>query len=354
LNSLNLKEELKGLARERGLKAAIAAVRPAPRLEALLKGRRQKGAECPFTAGTPEERARAGNFLPGARSVLAVALPYPAASDPPWAARFARGEDYHRVLQAKITELERLLKAYRPAALSRVAVDTAPVVDRFWARRAGLGWWGKNSSLVSGEAGSFVCLGELFTDQELEPDQPLKNRCGHCTRCLEACPTGALLKPGVINYRRCLSYWTQAPGLVPREIRPHLTNTIYGCDLCQEACPYNRRVLTPSSPVNNDDLAGILQLSNRAFQQRYRNSAFTWRGPAVLKRNAIIALGNSGQPAAAELLLPYLNHANPMLRAHAAAGVLNLGHLEGHEAVRQLSRKESHPLVLAELNSART
>lgn len=191
-----------------------------------------------------ELRADPRRLLPAARSLICVGKLYGADRPPGGVARFARGEDYHRVMRRGLAQLrDRLRQATAPFE-SRICVDTAPLLERSYARRAGLGWIGKNACLIREGVGSWFVLGELLVSMELEPDSPVPDGCGACTLCIEACPTRALVparRGYFLDARRCISYWTiERRGAVPEELQPLLRGWTYGCDICQEVCPWNR------------------------------------------------------------------------------------------------------------------
>ncbi len=254
-----------------------------------------------YLARGREDRLDPQRLLPGARSVVAVALSHGDGREdnPTWSpvARYARGRDYHEVMRFR---LERLAAFLREAAgggtASRVAVDTSAVLERDLAARAGLGWIGKNTNLLSAGLGSYFLIGIVLTTAALEPDGPVADRCGTCTACLEACPTRAFVAPYVLDARRCISYLTiEHRGDIAEELRGALHGWVFGCDVCQEVCPWNRKASAPRDP----DLApseafgeveSLLTLDEGAFRERFRGSAIrraTWSG---LRRNAALVL----------------------------------------------------------------
>ena len=211
---------------------------------------------------------------------------------------------------------------------SRTFVDTGPVLERAWAERAGVGWIGKNANLISRERGSWLLLGEVLSAAELEPDPgPHPDFCGTCTKCLEACPTGAIVEPGVVDSNRCISYWTiEHRGPIPEERRAGIGDWIFGCDVCQDVCPWNASFATTSGGDalrRRDDLRGldaaeILGLDETAFRARYSGTPLMrakWEG---MRRNAAIVLGNRRDPAAIPALERALDDPDPVLRSHAA------------------------------------
>ncbi|GGJ05583.1 epoxyqueuosine reductase [Alicyclobacillus cellulosilyticus] len=315
------------------------------------------------------ERIDPKRWLPEARSLIAVALAYLTPAGRRLARRhpakglhgrltvYAYGEDYHQVLARRLHLLHRALEAYlgRPVK-ARIAVDTAPLVDRAVAERSGIGWIGKNCMFYTDKHGSYVFLGTLLTDVEVEPGSPQPDRCGTCDLCLRACPTGALLAPGVIDAKRCLSYITQMKGIIPPEFRVALGRRVWGCDTCQWACPHNAAAAAavhpeflPQGELAYPDLIAILSWSNREFLRRYGRTAAAWRGLATWKRNALIALGNCRDPRAVPHVVPFLSHPRPELRASAAWALWRIGDPAGTAAVRAAYVREEDPAVKAEM-----
>jgi epoxyqueuosine reductase len=274
------------------------------------------------------------NIMPEARTVLVVAASYVGGSRPAppplhgRVSRYAWGEDYHRWLLKQLKELVGILTEKAPDSRRvRTYVDTGPILERAWARRAGLGWIGKNTNLIHPKLGSYLFLGTALLDVPVvgpHPD-PVTPSCGSCTRCIDACPTGALVSPGVLDARRCLSYLTiENRGPIPEEFRPALGDRVFGCDICQDVCPWNRkpRQAHERGPLPKHatlSLVDTLMIDAQTFRQRYRHTPI-WRAtPEGLARNAAVVLGNLGDPAA----IPHLvraaeHHPSERVREHAA------------------------------------
>ncbi len=239
-------------------------------------------------------------------------------------ARYARGPDYHDVLRDRLKQLLAWLQQERPGCHGRGVVDTAPLLERDFARRAGLGWVGKNTMLLNKRLGSYLFLGALLLDLELRPDEPFTaHHCGTCTACLDACPTQAFVGPGLLDARRCISYLTiELRTDVPEDLRPSLGDWVFGCDVCQEVCPWNRKAPAATAfPVRADlealDLTELLGLSEAEFQQRFRGTALTRTRRAGLLRNAALVLGNRGDEAALPALRGALDDVAPLVREAA-------------------------------------
>lgn len=250
---------------------------------------------------------------PGMRSALVVALDYGGRAPNGPVARYARGTDYHRVMWDRLEQLLAWVHTERSGAIrGRAYVDTGPILERDLARKAGLGWFGKNSMLIHPEKGSFFFLGALFLDCELTPDRPFaEEHCGTCTRCLEACPTGAIVAPGRVDARRCISYLTiEHRGEIAPELEPLLGEHIYGCDICQDVCPWNvkfagelrERAFAARAPVAVGETLQdapalareILAMDDGGFRALFKHSAMKRAKLDGLKRNARIVLKNLG------------------------------------------------------------
>ncbi len=278
------------------------------------------------------QRADPRHLLPEARTVLVVAAVYGRAALPAlpplhgWVARYAWGaEDYHQWLLQRLRALIQRLEEACGAFPWRAYVDTGPILERAWAWAAGLGWIGKNASLIHPQLGSYLFLGVALLGLDLPPTPPPPlPTCGDCRRCIDACPTQAIVAPGVVDARRCLAYLTiEHRGTIPEALRPALGARVFGCDVCQEVCPWNHHALraTPvTAPAERAQLylPDLLMLPEEAFRARFRRSP-VWRATHVgLARNATVVLGNSGDPAAR----PYLaqaaqQHPSALVREHA-------------------------------------
>lgn len=295
------------------------------------------------------ERGAAGRadprlHLPEARSALVVALNYDGTLPTGAVARYARGDDYHDVLLEKLRTLAAWLRRETAddALWTRAYVDTGPFLERDLARGAGLGWFGKNTNLLHPQLGSFFLLGTLFTSLELDPDPPFDSEhCGSCTRCLEACPTGAFTEPHVLDARRCISYLTiELRGSIPRELRSAMGTLVFGCDICQDVCPWNVKfsrhgsepALRPRPENEHPDLAGLLLADEEEFLTRTRRSPMRRAKRRGLARNAAVAMGNRRDDRDVPPLAHALRHdIDSIVRAHAAWA---LGRFRGNIAAR--------------------
>ena len=278
------------------------------------------------------ERLDPARLLPGCRSVVAVAMSYNpgSSSDEDWnpVSRYARGRDYHDVIRPRLVELAEFIRSAAGGRIaSRAAVDTSAVLERDLAARAGLGWIGKNTNLLTPSLGSYFFIGIVLTTVELPFDQAEPDRCGTCTACLDACPTRAFVAPYVLDARRCISYLTiEHRGDIADELAGQIGEWLFGCDVCQEVCPWNRKAepghepaLGPSGSLGA--LETLLELDPQAFRARFRGSAITRTRRAGLLRNAAIVLANRGERRAAGVLGRALDDDDAVVR-HAAAWAL--------------------------------
>lgn len=334
--------ELARVGEELGLDAVGAApAGPYAETERHIRERRARGlfAGMRFTMARPEVSCHPEALLPGARTVVSAALCYYAHGPEPGAGegRLPRYTwwDAYAVLRERLDALGR-----RIGGAYRVLVDSNDHVDREAAARAGVGFYGKNTMLITRRHGSWVVLGTLVTDVELEPSPPLDAGCGSCTLCIEACPTGALDEPGVLDATRCLSYWTQAPASIPEPYRAELGATVYGCDICQDACPWNRGIekrrgceAPPAAAEPTVSLADWLEADGAELVRRYQRLYVPRKDPRYLRRNALVALGNAGGPEHRALLERYARDPDPLLAEHASWALARLDERAHAEAV---------------------
>jgi epoxyqueuosine reductase len=318
--------ELESLAAELGIDVVGAApAEPYESTEDHIRERRARGlfARMRFTMAQPDVSCHPEKLLPGARTVVSAALCYfvPASEPGPGEGKLPRytWKDHYAELRAKLERLgERLGGRYR------VLVDENQHVDREGAVRAGVGFYGKNTMLITRRYGSWVVLGTLVTEMEVERSPPLALDCGSCTLCIDACPTGALDEPGVLDSTRCLSYWTQAPGSIPDEYREELGVQAYGCDICQDVCPWNRGIekRRAGEPLPEEaepvvSLLDWLQASDETLRTRYDRLYYPRNDPRYLRRNALVAAGNSGDSRLSPAVAAYEDGEDELLREHA-------------------------------------
>jgi epoxyqueuosine reductase len=263
-------------------------------------------------------------------------------------ARFAT-EDHYRELRAGLAALAETLRdeGWRAEPLA----DDNRLVDRAAAVRAGVGWWGKSSMVLAPGPGPWLLLGSVVTDAEVPVTAAMRRDCGTCDACLPACPTGALVAPGVLDARRCLAAWAQAPGVIPAEFREPMGDRLYGCDDCLDACPPGRRALD-ARPAGRVDLREVLAASDRDLLDRFAHWYVPRRHPRHIRRNALVALGNAGGSGAVRVAAGYLGHSDWLLRAHAAWALGRLGGPRAVAALAAAAGREEHPDVAAEIEAA--
>jgi epoxyqueuosine reductase len=320
-------------------------------------------------------------LLAEAKTLIAVALAYPftrelvplrrAALGEPLTgivARYARGQDYHDVMRKKLRRLaDALANLLGRPVLARHCVDTAPLLERAAAERAGLGFAAKSTMTIIPGVGSYVMLGELLVDAEIAPDAPLAPRCGSCRLCLDACPTGAFVDAHVLDARRCISYLTiETQGPIPRELRALIGVRVFGCDVCQDVCPFNAAAegkpstpeLRPRAKLDAPDLIALLELGSARYRSLVKGTALRRTHRAQLSRNAAIALGNSKDPRAIVPLVRALSaHASALVRGHAAWALGEIGASARELAQAALycaSEHDSDPFVRDEAKLALT
>ena len=372
--------DIAALARELGFHRAAIIPVEAPRRHALYTSWLAAGHAGEMTyLAQPEHVAQRGDLhtiLESARSLVVVALAYDrtdpvlATRDegadvvvPPRAllrgriARYARGEDYHLVMRDKLVLLaDRLAQLVGRPVATRPCVDSAPVLEREWAERGGLGFVAKNTMLIAPGLGSYVVLGELLVDADLAPtapESPPKPRCGSCRSCLDACPTGAFVDAYVLDARRCISYLTiEHEGILPRELRASMGTWVFGCDVCQEVCPFNAGAgeghdpqLSPRSIEHAlPDLVALAAKGANQVRQLVKRTALRRISRDILLRNVAVALGNTNSPDAIPALVSLLANKNPLVRVHAVWALKQLG-----AATVLAAHVDDDPDVLAEL-----
>jgi len=349
--------------------AGIAKLEPSSQEQAFLRWlARGDHAAMAYMSRRTELRLDPRDIFPGARSAVCVALQYSPLKGQrevdgdlwPRVARYALGVDYHDLMKQRLQNLADRIRNEFPGCTTRAHVDTGPVLERELASRAGIGVFGKNTMLLSEQSGSWFLLGELLLSLELEPDLPIADLCGSCTRCLEACPTGALPEPYRLDANRCISYWTiEHRGVFPLEIRRLTGGWVFGCDLCQEACPWNGDAIEVHHPPLELpskraalDLTDLLRLDRESYVERFRGSPMKRAKQQGLQRNAAVAMGNSGNPRYVPALLEALQDDSPLVRLHVAWA---LGEIGGEKAVAGLEARQScelDPDVAQEIDSA--
>ncbi|MBU16338.1 MAG: tRNA epoxyqueuosine(34) reductase QueG [Chloroflexi bacterium] len=321
-----------------------------------------------------ESRVRRGSvpqeLLPGARSIICLGLSYLDPEDEEKAgsgagnvARYARVKDYHRAMKRRMKAFVRGLeeKLESPIA-ARWYVDDGPMLDRAAAARSGLGWFGKSTNILTPSHGSWVLLGQVITDLELEPDPPLKKTCGSCVRCIDDCPTGAIVAPFVVDNARCISYQTiENRGVIPMEMRPLIGDWVFGCDICQDVCPVNRKTESPVLPIQKTaavgpsgqlDLVELLEVTEEEFRDRFQGTSIMRAKRVGMQKNACVALGNNRDESGVPALVATLKTANTLVRGHAAWALGQIATPDAISALQQATTSEDDPYVLEEIGAA--
>ena len=326
-----------------------------------------------YTEARVRKMNRPMDLLDGAKSVISLAVSYLGDSpENPKAnygktARYSWGDDYHATIKARIKEFTNSLKdIVGPNVRTRAFVDDGPMNDRAAARRSGLGWVGKNTNVISPGFGSWILLGQVVTDLHLEPDAPLKKTCGSCVRCIDDCPTGAIVAPYVIDNTKCISYLTiELKGSIPIELRSLVGDWVFGCDICQDVCPVNRKAESGKTALSGDfkqrpgfatpDLLALLELDQKTFSRIYKNSPVKRAKRIGLQRNACVALGNNGDSSAVQPLIKALKGSESLIRGHAAWALgkfAESGDCKALEALQSARDKENDDDVLFEIKLA--
>ncbi len=333
-------------------------------LPRLLR-RRNKKYRYALDEGDPEKRVNPLLHMKDAKSIISVAVSYPC-HDPAVhrngeaRGRFSfisRGKDYHAVVMDRLQKLKEFILSWAPQAKTVAMADKEEILEKAIAVRAGLGWFGKHTLLVTPEYGSWVCLGELITDIPFPPDQPFAGDCGRCRQCLEACPTKALDNDNNLDPDRCLGGLTQSKELFEPELRTLMGTTLYGCDICQVVCPHNKQV----QPAAHHEfrhgyeeayplLSDLISMTNAEFKKRFGHTSGAWRGRTPVQRNAVIAAGNlkdtGSVPAIIDIMI---SDSRPVMRAVSAWALGKIGDMEGIKALRLALKNEEDPMVVKEI-----
>ena len=331
---MNIKEEIINLAKEIGIsKIGFTTADDFDYLEKSLRLAVDEGRNSGFEHKNIEERIKPKLSLASAKTIISIAVAYPhKLKQQPQKTAYKRGKftpnswglDYHYVLQDKLDRLAKGIEELTADFEYKGMVDTGALVDTAVAQRAGIGFIGKNGLVISKEFGSYMFLGELITNLDIEPDQPVNYGCGDCNRCVTACPTSCLIGDGSMNAKRCLSFQTQDKGVMDLEFRKKIKTVIYGCDICQICCPYNKGLDNPLATeidpdLSHPELLPFLELSNGQFKEKFGHVAGSWRGKNILQRNAIIALANANDRSAIPKMLEIIDKGqNPI---HVATAI---------------------------------
>ncbi|MFK7681721.1 tRNA epoxyqueuosine(34) reductase QueG [Bacillus sp. Wb] len=369
MNAYQLKEEIISYSKEIGIdKIGFASASMFDELKNRLLAQQELGYASGFEEPDIEKRVDPTLVVPKARSIISIALAYPSKlKDAPKSTKedrrgiFCRaswGQDYHTVLRDRLQKLETFIKEKVPAAILQSMVDTGELSDRAVAERAGIGWSGKNCAIITPEFGSYVYLGEMITDIPFPPNKPIEDGCGTCNKCVDACPTGALVTGGQLNSQRCIAFLTQTKGFLAEEFRSKLGNRLYGCDTCQTVCPENKGKdfhfhpeMEPDPELAKPKLKPLLTMSNREFKEKFGHVSGSWRGKKPIQRNAIIALAHfKDQTAVPDLIELIKNDVRPVIRGTAAWALGKIGDKEALDILMNLREKEKDQEVIKEMS----
>lgn len=367
----NLKREMKEAAKELGIDAiGVTSADPFTTLKQRLIRHRELGRESGFEEKDLDKRTDPSLLFDKPQSIIAIAIAHPSKlPDPPKSepgarrgimARTSWGQDYHSVLRNRLERLEAWLRERVPDLRAESMVDTGELSDRAVAERAGIGWSAKNCAIISPELGSWIYLGEMITNLPLPPDEPVTEGCGSCNKCIDACPTGALVGPGELDAQKCVSFLTQTKGMLSDPYMRKIGNRLYGCDTCQIVCPENKGKnwthhpeLTPDPELAKPLLTPLLTIGNREFKERFGSTSSAWRGKKPIQRNAVIALGNFKDPSAVPDLIAVMEEdPRPVLRGTAAWALGRIGGEQAEQALLKAKAKEEDAEALEAIEFA--
>ncbi|MFJ6263984.1 tRNA epoxyqueuosine(34) reductase QueG [Lysinibacillus xylanilyticus] len=369
MNIHDLQREFVAYAMSIGVdKIGFTTAAPFTEMKNRLRRQQELGYQSGFEESDIEKRTEPLQLLEGAESIVAIAVAYPSRmQDAPVGKKGSRrgifcraswGVDYHTALRERLKLLSAWLEERIEGARIESMVDTGALVDRAVAERAGIGWSGKNCSVITPEFGSYVYLGELITNIPFAPDKPMEDECGDCRLCLDVCPTGALIEGGQLDSQRCIAFLTQTKGKLPDEFRTHIGNRLYGCDTCQTVCPKNKGKINwiheefkPDPELAKPLLVPLLTISNRDFKEKFGHVSGSWRGKKPIQRNAILALAHFKEEAAVPDLVALLEKdERPVIRGTAAWALGKIGGEQSQSALLIAKGKEQDEEVLVEIN----
>ncbi len=368
MTNAQLKADIVAYSKTIGIdKIGFAAADPFKTLKQRLERQQELGYQSGFEESDIEKRTEPELLLSGATTIISIAIAYPSRmKDSPRSKKGERrglfcraswGIDYHHLLREKLSLLDAYIKSKVPEARTSSMVDTGELSDRAVAERAGIGFSGKNTMTITEEFGSWVYLGEMITDLNLEPDEPVEEGCGDCNICVDACPTGALIEGGQLNANKCIAFLTQTKGFLPDEYRTKLGNRLYGCDTCQLVCPKNKGKdfhhhpeLEPDPEMVKPKLIPLLTMSNREFKSQFGQAAGSWRGKKPIQRNAILALAHYKDETAIDTLIEVMEKdPRPVIRGTSAWALGKIGGEKAFDALIKEQLRENDKDVADEI-----
>ncbi|MBT2681256.1 tRNA epoxyqueuosine(34) reductase QueG [Bacillus sp. ISL-35] len=369
MDTASLKKEIIAYSKTIGIdKIGFAAPSTFEEMKVRLYRQQELHYQSGFEEKDIEKRTEPALIFDTPKSIISIALAYPSKMKTKVISKkgerrgiFCRaswGTDYHAVLRDRLRKLEEFIALKVPGARFKSMVDTGELVDRAVAERAGIGWSGKNCSIITPEFGSYVYLGEMITNIPFEPDHPMEDRCGSCNKCVDVCPTGALVQGGQLDAQKCIAFVTQTKGFLADEFREKLGNRLYGCDTCQTVCPENKGKdfhfhieMEPDPEIAKPLLKPLLTMSNREFKEKFGHVSGSWRGKKPIQRNAIIALAHyKDDTAVPELIMVMKDDPRPVLRGTAAWALGKIGGRAALDALEHASIVEKDEEVLQEIS----
>lgn len=368
MNVIELQQQLVDYAKTIGVdKIGFTTATPFNELKNVLRRQQELGYLSGFEESNIELRTEPLKLLDQAESIISIAVAYPSRMENAPTGKkgerrgiFCRsswGIDYHTALRQRLKLLEEWLEERVPNFRVKSMVDTGELVDRAVAERAGIGWTGKNCSIITPEFGSYVYLGELITNIPFAPSEAMEDQCGDCRLCLDVCPTGAIVAPGQLNAQRCISFLTQTKTMLPDEFRTKIGNRLYGCDTCQTVCPKNKgkanwihEELMPDPEIAKPLLEPLLTISNKEFKAKFGHISGAWRGKKPIQRNAILALAHFKEESALPTLIQVMQKDDrPVIRGTAAWAIGKINAKGATNVLKQAFEKEHDEEVLAEI-----
>ena len=335
-------------------------------LRNFLELRRKKQYQTEFEELDIEKRISPKKILETGKSIIVIGVPYYIDTidsnghrDYNLKGKLSKsslGLDYHIILKDKMEKLIESIKEEYDDFEYATGVDTTPLIDRYLAKKSGVGWYGKNSNIINHSYGSFIFIGYIITNLEIEEDLESTVKCENCDICIRSCPVGAIKPNNELDAKRCISYLTQTKNEINYNLRDKMGDSIYGCDICQMVCPKNDNIINNSKPIldskkllNRIDIEELFQMSNREFKQKYGDMAFSWRGKNIIKRNGIIAIGNLKRQADIKFLEQALTDKSSMIRKYVAWALLKIDKNIGLKILENHKVVEKDPLVKEEI-----